>query len=117
MGQYFVSTYITLVGYPFVVALPSGIFSRVLGNIPQVKLFSILMATHRQRYFYITVIELHLVPSPLKTRSFNFCRAFGWVYLRLVEAFQGYLDRLQRLLCINIWEPTGLMDVLLLYCY
>ena len=36
MAQFFVGAYITLVGYPFVVALTSGIYSRVLGNIPQV---------------------------------------------------------------------------------
>jgi len=35
-AQFFTAAYITLVGYPFVVALTSGIYSRVLGNIPQV---------------------------------------------------------------------------------
>ena len=41
MAQFFVGAYITLIGYPFVVALTSGIYSRVLGNIPQVFTFYI----------------------------------------------------------------------------
>ena len=39
MAQFFVAAYVTLIGYPFVVALTSGIYSRVLGNIPQVNFY------------------------------------------------------------------------------
>ena len=42
MAQFFTAAYITLIGYPFVVALTSGIYSRVLGNVPQVAFYRLI---------------------------------------------------------------------------
>ena len=59
MAQFFVGAYITLVGYPFVVALTSGIYSRVLGNIPQVNTNGKLCFPIEYRKYFDNKIDLN----------------------------------------------------------